>query len=277
MGDTTAVAFTIFLGQGLFPGTDQILASVRSHRQEREEARALMERAKGTGDSGLFSAAASSYLRACEQMLGQEIFATVVVANLGDTPGVAVAYRGLPLHYVAIDDAWELARRRCGTGLVTLSRLIYLGIFEIFAQFESEKGPLFADLLFRWDTPHPGCGAFSLHGGAEPAALGGAREQGLPATPTGPLANGCAIRYISGVPDYQTIYSCGCAPAASGCVLGYWDDHGYNLLTAGRAPRRGIGTRTDMAICTRSGTSWVPPWGMSRARAPLSATSLEES
>jgi hypothetical protein len=37
---------------------------------------------------------------------------------------------------------------------------------------------------------------------------------------------------LSGVPDYQTIYSRGCAPAASGCILGYYD-HDYDLLIDG--------------------------------------------
>ena len=231
-GYTSAVVFTLRAGDDRLPGAQEILSAVRSHRRAREEARRLMEVAEASQDIGLLSTATAAYLDACRLMLDEEGYGTIVVTNLAEAPRVAMAYRGLPPHYVSRDDAYEVAGERLGVGKTTLRRFIFLGILDFLAEFQSSGGPVLRDMLFLRDTPHPACGGAASEAGGE-SSFGRQPSPEPSARNDGALRKAAAVRYISGVPDYQTIYSRGCAPAASGCVLGYWDDHGYNLLVEG--------------------------------------------
>lgn len=76
--------------------------------------------------------------------------------------------------------------------------------------------------------------------------------------------------YISGVPDYQNDDYPGsndCAPTASACVLGYYDDHGYEKLVDG-----GNSTNGDVASLVqqlKSAMDWSPILGTSFKNIPI--------
>lgn len=75
-------------------------------------------------------------------------------------------------------------------------------------------------------------------------------------------------RKISGVPDYQTEYSRGCAPTAAGCVLGFHENRGYGLLidggdkyTRGNRDPGGYGYLHTNYDELGSAMGWIQGWG----------------
>ena len=170
-------------------------------------------------------------------MRDEEHFATVYMSVNEEKIEPLQYYKGLPLHYVAIADAQEIGASRLN-GQVEIARFLFDGPFAIFVEFKDENGTTIVDLL-NPETSEFDAGqvkkAFKPAFQNDPFSY--PRFSGRSLAKTSEYCPYSSTQTkISGVPDYQTIHSRGCAPAASGCVLGYWDDNGYpNMVDGGNS------------------------------------------
>ncbi|KAA3613685.1 MAG: T9SS C-terminal target domain-containing protein [Calditrichaeota bacterium] len=152
-------------------------------------------------------------------------------------------YDGLPPHYVALEDMKDFAKEALGQTRVKVNRLLFVSFLDMYAEV-SVNGQTRIENLLR---PGDGMVDESLQSQFAPTQSEQAIEAFLEkygdATEALPPDDEWWEEYISGVPDYNSVcrpgdpyptHRNGCAPAASGCVLGYWDDHGYvNLVDGG--------------------------------------------
>ena len=173
-----------------------------------------------------------------EMMRDENNFGTVIInAEINRHPGVKM-YRGLPLNYVAMEDARAIAEKALKSRPAKFKRFIYLGPFESYAEFAVKKKKVWINLDNR-DKLDPNSLSLTKMNNKEKEYLAGLPQDGNNET----LQNQKLLKtmeppapyqaIISGVPDYQTIYSKGCAPAAAGCVLGYHDGNYPRLIVKG--------------------------------------------
>lgn len=232
----TIYMFTIYCGKDVFPDEDAILNQVADARAYRLQGEALLKQGEEIRDHALIEKGYQMVEEGWKRMLDEDNFGTMFVSALHlEHPGVEM-YRGLPLNYVALDDAKQIAESELAAKSSVLRRYIFWGLFDYGAEFEANGKTVLINLktreLIDTDTQ-----LYNMQSGwfnkeqlnrefdaPENPALD---KLSSPPDPAPPFE----VK-LSGVPDYQTIYSRGCAPAASGCVLGY-HDAAYNLLIDG--------------------------------------------
>lgn len=229
----TVYMFTIYCGQGVFPNEETITAQVDSARAYRLQGEELIIKGQEKNDPKLIEKGYQIVEEGWKRMRDEEHFGTVFISALHkEHPGVEM-YRGLPLNYVSLADVKQIAENEFGAAKSILKRYIFWGLFDFAAEFEYNGNEIFINLQTREiiDTDIPpsevASERFIPQSPALEAQLPGHIALYKPLEPEPPWEVS-----LDGVPDYQTIYSRGCAPAAAGCVLGYHDDN-YDLLIDG--------------------------------------------
>ncbi|MBN1999367.1 T9SS type A sorting domain-containing protein [candidate division KSB1 bacterium] len=220
--------FLIYLNPDKLLSEKQIREQISAARSVRQSGEDLLNQGIERGNESLKAQGRTIIKEGWEKMRDEENFATVFINALDlEHPGIEM-YRGLPLNFVALPDAEDKIKSKYNLLSSTPTRFVFNGLFDMCAEFQVNGTPVFINLK---------TGDFSDF---ETACINRTLQNlfkfgNTPQNPTHILADDPAPPFqakISGVPDYQTIYSKGCAPAAAGCVLGYHDAN-YPLLIDG--------------------------------------------
>ncbi|RKY69632.1 MAG: hypothetical protein DRQ02_00505 [Candidatus Latescibacterota bacterium] len=226
----SAYVFTAYRGKGIFPSQEEIISQVAQYREERLQAESLLKDASRQNCCLDVETAIQFVDAAWERMRGDDRFGTIVVSLRHEKPHVGMFYAGLPPHYVSALDAGERAKSALGASSVRLDRLYYTGPLSFWAEYSAEGQHTFIDLLHLNDRELSPEEFSKISISAEG---NGEKSLSKPLSQEEPPENVYEQHMISGVPDYKCWLERGCAPTAAGCVLGYWDDRGYQLLIDG--------------------------------------------
>ncbi len=221
--------FLIYLNKINHLPDEIIKQNVAKARLERQAGEEILRQGLENGNFALAAEGWSKIEQGWKEMRGEENFATVFISATDPVhPGIDM-YKGFPLNFVALPDAEDKVKSQKNVSSVKLKRYIYNGPFDLYAEFETDAEPALVHLktgeYFDVKTD-----ASTLKN--KPGLYNTGRT---PFTPPEILVEDPAPPFqvkIGGVPEYQTIYSRGCAPAASGCILGYHDSR-YPLLIDG--------------------------------------------
>jgi len=237
-GKDAVYGFTVLLNDKLNITPAEILTQVAESRATRLSAEQLLDEGRMEENKNKIAEAGELIAASWANMRQEQNFATLFMkANVKKTYPVKF-YKGLPPHYVMIFDAKEIGIENLKTESVATNRFLYDGLFEFFAEFVNGEQRTVVDLLYPEDSQSQ----YSVNDllSAFAATTLKPKEnlytnfcESAPIRLYKPPPDDIITKIISGVPDYQTIYPRGCAPAASGCVLGYWDDHGYSRMVDG--------------------------------------------
>jgi len=236
----TIYMFTIYCAEDAFPADETISSQVADARAYRLKGEAIEKQGEETKDQALIQKGHQMVEEGWKKMLDEEHFGTVFISALNpDHPGVEM-YRGLPLNYVALADAEQIAEKALSAESIVLKRYIFWGLFDYGAEFEANGQTILVNLktLKPIDTEIQTSTIQSeqFSTGIPNAEVNASEKDGLQKTLD--LQPPFEVK-LSGVPDYQTEYSRGCAPAASGCVLGYHDASYPDLIDGGNKNTRG--------------------------------------
>jgi len=218
--------FAVYKSVDKYPSEVSITNQVAAARMLRLVAEKELQMANDMADYDAMQQAQQKIELGWKQILDEEHFGTVVVSATAPHQPVEV-YSGLPLNYVSLPDAEDIARDRFNGINFSEVRFIFTGLFGYYAVFEcaSEKCAVNLKKLEIEDEQPVQEENFSAKDQHEKA-----KNETMPHWL---LAEDPPFEYIiSGVPDYQS-YCSMCAQHAAGNVLGYWDDNGYPLLING--------------------------------------------
>jgi hypothetical protein len=133
----TVYMFLIYCGKNEIPEENTIIKHVSEARVIRLQGEELLKQAKAENDPLLIKNANKTIENAWEKMRDEENFGTVFISAIHpDHPGLAL-YRGLPLNYVALEDAKKIADQSLGNQSNQLRRYIFVGLFDYCVEFES--------------------------------------------------------------------------------------------------------------------------------------------
>lgn len=224
--------FPFYTGPGTFPSSESIKSQVATARAYRLQGEALIQQGKDSKNPDLIAEGRQMVETGWQQMRDEENFGTIFLSALHpEHPGVEM-YRGLPLNFAALADVQEKAKSAMAGNAVSFKRYLFWGLFEYGAEFSANGKTVLVNLknFELIDTEKPASG-LDLKEQSTPQETENNRQPLYkpmdPGDPEPPFSN-----MISGVPDYQTEVSKGCAPAASGCAIGY-HDHNYELIIDG--------------------------------------------
>ena len=165
-------------------------------------------------------------------MRNPNAFATIFITDKVGAH-VAMAYPGLPPHYVSILDVEEKAKELLSASSVGLGRLFFLDPINIYAQFVSGSSEIYTNLLFPDKSLNEIPPYLQM---AVDTNEKTSRNSSLLMTEK---ATTTVEVIISEVPDYDSsppppgIQNRSCCQISAAMVLGYWDDRGYSKLIDG--------------------------------------------
>ncbi|MDZ7316354.1 MAG: T9SS type A sorting domain-containing protein [candidate division KSB1 bacterium] len=221
--------------------SDKILQSVSRYREERKKWEYLRDQALAANDRPAVNYAALKIDEATAAMRAESKFASLYMSADENNPVPIMFYTGLPVHYVAFSDAMEAAAKKL-SGSLAVSRFCFGGPFAVFIEVTNGSNRTFIDLLHPTSSnlTDEELGKYFGNRKGNYQIKSPKFDEGQNIILSEPCPSVRTEKKISGVPDYQCEKSRGCAPAAAGCVLGYWDDRGYpNLVDGGNSNYRG--------------------------------------
>lgn len=233
-GKPAVCVFTVLRNAKLNPSPSDILVQVSQARQNRLAGEGLWAEGNATNNRDKINQAYGIITAGWAAMRDDGTYATIVMSAEPGRPYPVKFYEGLPPHYVSSLDAKAIGSQRLKSNQVEVVRYLYGGLFEFFVELKSESQRTIVDLLALDNGMTSADKLLTLF----PPTMGAILDQsfsgfGVSELLEPPPPEDEEWYAISGVPDYQTIYHRGCGSTASGCVLGYWDDQGFDRLIDG--------------------------------------------
>jgi len=189
-------------------------------------------------------------------------YGTLLIALGDNEPSLAAFHHGLPTCLVARTDAEERAEAFCDATDVTPLGVLYVSPLEYYFEFDAAGehilvNPFHQRIMFTSDLDG------MLEATFEQPAGGpfGHNE-------TAPAAEFPDSQIITGVPDDNQRGSLpnSCGPTAGACLLGYWDDQGYDDFVGGAGTYDDV-TRLIEELC--DAMAWDPATGVYYAYIPI--------
>lgn len=233
-GKTAVYVFTVLRDIKINPSPSDILVQISQARNTRLAGDSLLAEGRAQNSPEKIAQAYTLIEAGWAAMRDDQTYATIVMNADTAKPYPMKFYGGLSPHYVSIIDAKTIGRQRLNSEDVEITRYLYGGLFEFFVELKNGDQRTIVDLGELKNSVLPVDTLLTLFPPTtEPLqnqALSGFNVLNPPVLQKPPEE----FTYIlPGVPDYQTIRPRGCGPTASGCVLGYWDDHGYDRMVDG--------------------------------------------
>ena len=166
-------------------------------------------------------------------MRNVDTFATIFVRER-PKPHVAMAYPGLPPHYVAFLDAEEKAKQVLSADSVDLAGYYFLDPVNIYAKLKTANECTYVNVIFpdKRNLPKLELLTSRKDNMKEATTYSSQKTMAKSMSPVEIIIDGVPA-YNSCCPPPPGIPSRSCRQVATAMVLGYWDDRGYDKLIDG--------------------------------------------